>query len=266
MKDKISITIEKRILDEIDAIVDNIFIRNRSQAIEYLVNNALGDNKTAVILCGGPEEKMMISEDEFSPTAKVNGKSIVEKAISKLRKDGFKTIYIIARHNLLTRIFGIIGEGATLGVKVNYVEEKNSNGTSDSLRLLQGKIKKPFLVVYGDIVFDKVNIEKLWKEHLKSRSIATLMLTTSVKPSSKGTVNMEGNQVLEFVQKPKTSDVYLVFSPIFVAEAEIMEYKGSSLEIDVFPKLAENNLLMGHLSSQKELHIHKKSDLKKVDR
>jgi hypothetical protein len=58
MKEKISITIDNSMLKEIDNIIDNILIRNRSQAIEYLINLALGDNKTAVILCGGAEENL----------------------------------------------------------------------------------------------------------------------------------------------------------------------------------------------------------------
>ena len=41
MKTKISITLNQKIVDEIDSIVDNIYIRNRSQAIEHLVRNDL---------------------------------------------------------------------------------------------------------------------------------------------------------------------------------------------------------------------------------
>lgn len=52
-KSKISITINEKTLKEIDFIVDNVYIRNRSQAIEHLVKNALGENKAAVILLGG---------------------------------------------------------------------------------------------------------------------------------------------------------------------------------------------------------------------
>ena len=87
------------------------------------------------------------------------------------------------------------------------------------------------------------------------------MLTTSSRPSEKGTVKVEGSKVLSFAQKPKKSDIYLVFSPIFVAEPNIFGYEGPSLEFDVFPVLAEKGLLNGHLSSEKELHVHSKKDL-----
>ena len=41
MKQKISITIDREILKRVDSIVDNVIIRNRSQAIEHLANNSL---------------------------------------------------------------------------------------------------------------------------------------------------------------------------------------------------------------------------------
>ncbi len=264
MKKKVSITLEQKTLEKIDSVVDFIYIRNRSQAIEHLVNMALGENRTAIILSGGREEDSLIEKDVYRMTAFVKGRSIVERAVQVLRENGFKTIYIVARHKILTKVFEILRDGSSFGVKVNYIEEIESKGTADTLKLLKGKVNSPFLVVFGDLVFDKINIEELWKSHLKSNSIATLLLTTSPVPSEKGTVKMEGNKILEFVQKPKQSDIYLVFSPIFVAEPDILSYEGSSLEKDSFPELSKRGLLTGHLSSEKELHIHKKEDLRKI--
>jgi NDP-sugar pyrophosphorylase family protein len=264
MKEKISITLEEKTLEKIDSVVDLIFIRNRSQAIEHLVNAALGENRTAVILAGGKEEESLIEKDIYRITATIKGKSVVERSVQVLRENGFKTIFIIARHKILTKVFEILRDGSSFGVKINYVEEKESKGTAETLKLVKGKINSQFLVVYGDIIFDKINIEEIWKSHLKSNSDATLLLTTSPVPSEKGTVKMEGNKILEFVQKPKQSDIYLVFSPMFVAEPDMLNYEGSSLEKDVFPELATRGLLTGHLSSEKEIHIHKKEDLRRI--
>ncbi|MBI3035838.1 hypothetical protein HYY71_05955 [Candidatus Woesearchaeota archaeon] len=263
-KTKISITINEKTLQDIDSITDNIYIRNRSQAIEHLVKNALGENKAAVILLGGKEDYLRISKGEYRPTAKIKNSPVIGLALKKLRENNFKTIFIVARHGLLTKLFEMLKDGADYGVKIIYVEEKSSNGTADSLRLLKGRINANLLVVYGDIIFSRINIDGLWNEHIKRNSIATIMLTTSSKPSEKGTVKVEGNRVLAFEQKPKKSDIYLVFSPIFVAEPQIFEYSGSSLESDVFPELAEKGLLNGHLSSEKEVHIHSKKDVENL--
>lgn len=260
-KTKISITINEKTLKDIDSIIDNIYIRNRSQAIEHLAKNSLGENKAAAILLGGDEEHVRIGKGDYSPTAKTKNGFVIELALRKLRENNFKTIFIIARHALLTRLFEILKDGAGYGVKVSYIEEKSSGGTADSLRLLKGRVNTNFLAVYGDLIFSKINIEELWNDHIKQNAAATIMLTTSSKPSEKGTVRVEGSKVLTFTQKPKKSDIYLVFSPIFVAEPQIFEYSGKSLEFDVFPELAEKGLLNGHLSSEKEIHIHSRKDL-----
>ena len=261
VKTKISITINEKTLQDIDSIVDNIYIRNRSQAIEHLAKYALGENKTAVILLGGDEEKLKVSKDIYRPLAETHGSIVITLAVKKLRENNFRTIYVIARQKLLTRIFELLKDGTDYGVKISYIEEKSSDGSADSLRLLKGRIKNNFLVVYGDIIFSKISIESLWNEHIKKNAIATIMLTTSPKPSEKGTVRVEGNRVLSFTQKPKESDIYLVFSPIFVAEPHIFEYHGASLEFNVFPELAKKGLLNSHLSSEKELHIHSVKNL-----
>ena len=260
-KTKISITINEKTLKDIDSIIDNIYIRNRSQAIEHLAKNALGENKAAVILLGGNEENIKISKNDYSPTARIKNSSVIELGVKKLRENNFKSVFIVARHNLLTKLFEMLKDGADYGVKINYIEEKSSSGTADSLKLLKGRINTNFIVVYGDIIFSKINIDELWNDHIKQNSIATIMLTTSSKPSEKGTVRVEGNRVLTFEQKPRKSDIYLVFSPIFITEPQIFEYSGSSLESDVFPELADKGLLNGHLSSEKEIHIHSKRDI-----
>ena len=263
-KTKISITINGKTLQDIDSIIDNIYIRNRSQAIEHLAKNALGENKAAVILLGGNDGHLRISKEDYRPTARIKNNSVIELGLKKLRENNFKTVFIVARHNLLTKLFEMLKDGTNYGVKINYIEEKSSNGTADSLRLLKGRVNANFLVVYGDLIFNKINIEELWNDHIKQNAIATIMLTTSSKPSEKGTVRVEGNKVLTFTQKPKKSDIYLVFSPIFVADPQIFEYSGASLEFNVFPELADKGLLNGHLSSEKEVHIHSRKDLERI--
>lgn len=261
MKEKISITIEKDILEKIDGYVDNIIIRNRSQAIEFLARNAIGDKRIAVVLSGGNEEDLKIKGlDIFRPLGKIKNETVISKAVKKLRENDFKEIYVIARHKVLTAIFDVLKDGSEFGVKINYIEEKISEGTGDSLKYLKGKLKERALVVYSDIIFDDVNLEDLWNNHLSNKSIATIMLTTSANPSRKGSVRMQGNKIIEFVQKSR-ADSNLVFSPIFVIEPEVLEKQGHSLEQNIFPSLVHKGLLNGYVSSEKERHVHVKEDL-----
>jgi len=262
MKKKISVTVEEGILKDIDAVIDGIVIRNRSQAIEFLAKNALGENKVAVILSGGDESRLKISAEEYRISAKIRDSTVIERAIKKLRENGFKEIFIVARQKILTKVFDIIKDGSGYSVKINYVEEKTSSGSGDSLNLVKGRINTNFLVVYGHVLFDKINLEELWNTQMKQNAVATLILTTAANPSEKGTVRVEGDKILEFVQKPRKTDIHLVFSPIFTASPDIFNYSKGSLEYDVFPKLAKLRLLSGHVSAEKEIHIHNAADVK----
>ena len=49
-----------------------------------------------------------------------------------------------------------------------------------------------------------------------------------------------------------------------MTEPHIFDYSGPSLEFDVFPVLAEKGFLNGHLSSEKEIHIHSKKDIENL--
>ncbi|MFH1399305.1 MAG: sugar phosphate nucleotidyltransferase [Candidatus Woesearchaeota archaeon] len=263
MKKKISITLDENILEDIDSVIDKLYIRNRSQAIEHLVQKSLKESKIAVILAGGPEEKLKVG-GQFMLAAKLKGEPLVIHTINSLREAGFTKIFIIGRSTILTKAFEILKDGSAYGVKLNYLEEKESNGTASTLKLIKGKVTTRFLVVYGDIFLKSIPLPKIWEEHLRQNSLVTIMLTTSAKPSQKGTVVMEGNKILKFIQKPVSSEIYLVFSPIFVAEPELLEYPGNSLENEVFPILAEKSLLNGFVSPEKEVHIHCMEDIKKV--
>ncbi len=93
MKQKISITIEGSLLREIDKAIDNIYIRNRSQAIEHFVSNSVGEDKTAVIMAGGKENRIVIGND-FMIGVRIGKNSLLELAVMKLRDSGFKNIFI----------------------------------------------------------------------------------------------------------------------------------------------------------------------------
>ena len=264
MKEKLSITLDRKTVAKVDGIIDNLVIRNRSQAIEYLIDNAIGDNKKAVILAGGPEHMQAFGQGDYRVTAPIGKSTLIELALKKLRESGFTDIFVVAPHKVLTRIFDLVRDGEPYDVRITYVEENTPRGTAHSLKLVKGRISENFLVVYGVLVFQNINLDELWNQHLRSNSMATLMLTTSAKPSEKGTVVMEGSRVLSFVQKPKKSDIYLVFSPIFAAKPELLQQDGDSLEYDIFPRLAVKGLLGGHLSSEKEIHIYRREDIKLV--
>jgi NDP-sugar pyrophosphorylase family protein len=269
MKEKISITLNNQLLKRVDATIDRLFVRNRSQAIEVLLKKHLENNKQAVMIFKGPKERLFIGEDPL-PAVNIKGIPLIERTIRRLRQDNFKEIYIIGEKIILESIFSILKTGAEYGVKIKYVEEKESDSTASALKLVRKDISGTFLFVYGDILFDRIPIKDLWDFHIKNNSIATLSLITFDKPSLKGQVFLSGNKIVKFDQKPKEEEKqkksYLVWCPIAVCEPEIFHYSGNVLERDIFPVLAKRNLLGGYVCAERDLHIHNKKDLAEANK
>jgi len=260
MKEKISITLERELIEEIDSFVDGIRIRNRSQAIEFLLRKSLSEKRTAVILAGGEEEKLKVN-GVYKPILEYKGCSAIEHIVKNLRKYRFTEIYIIGRKHVLSEIFKVVGDGNEYGVEIKYIEEKplkpvTKQDTARTLKLINGKIKKPFLCIYCDVIFD-FDLNAVWNFHLKSSSIATLIVKTSPNPQEWGNIELEGEYIVEFIEKPKKAKNYLVFSGVFIASPELLAQQGNSLEYEIFPNLAKKRLLTGYVISGFCEHVDK---------
>lgn len=260
MKKKISITLDERISKELDSLIDGIRIRNKSQAIEFLLRKSLSEKHTAVILAGGSEERLKIN-GTFKPLVQIGKKTVIEMMLEKLRKNKFNDVFIVGRKNVLSDIFKKIGDGSEYGVNVQFVEEKEEKSitpmdTARTLKLQKDKIKKSFLCINCDVVFD-YDLESIWNFHIKNNNIATIILKTTETPGKYSVVQLEGNKIIGFVEKPKRAESYLVYTGIFIAEPEIFSQNGNSLEYEIFPSLAKKGLLSGYICSGKSEHVHK---------
>ena len=269
MKDKISVTINGKVLRDVDSIIDNIFIRNRSQAIEYLIEEALKSKKISVILVGDSTKLSSSARMSNRYAIKINGISLIERAVRKLGNSGFKTIYIIGIRDILTNIFKIIGDGSDFNVKIEYINEESQNGTASAIKLIKGKVNSTFLLIHSDIIIDHINLLEIWQKHLQDKVVATILIGSPYNPgknSIHGNVCLEGNRIVRYIEKPNKKELKssMFIRGVFVLEPEILSCPGNSLEFDVFPILMKKGLLSGHISATETLHIHTKEDLEIV--
>ncbi|RLG13976.1 MAG: hypothetical protein DRN71_03860 [Candidatus Nanohalarchaeota archaeon] len=263
MKEKISVTVDSGVLRAVEGIVDGIRIKNRSDAIEYLLKRSVGDRRVAVVLCGGDEDKQRLSDGVFRFVAKIGERTVIEDTVLQLKGFGFCRIFVVARSDVLTQIFSVLKNGEALGVSVDYVEECESRGTAHSLSLVSSKVEGDFLVVYGDLVF-RYDLMRLFREHVVNGGVVTLALSSAAHPAEKGTVQLDGNKVLAFSQKVKALSSFIAFTPIFVASPGVFSVGGDSLEDVVFPALARDGRLYGLVLPGDEVHVHKKGDLRRA--
>jgi mannose-1-phosphate guanylyltransferase len=251
MKERVTLTLDRKILESIDGMVNGISVRNRSHAIEFILSKhlSLRELKTALILCGGEGTRLRpITYEIPKALVPVQGKPLVEHMFDLLKKYGVSDI-ILSVGYLKEKIIGERNNWLRHGLDVSFVEETKPLGTGGPLRLAAERLNKTFIVSNGDELKD-INILDMYAEHKRNGALATIALTTVGDPSHYGVARLEGGRIIEFVEKPKKGKApsNLINAGFYIMEPEVarMIPKGRcSLEKEIFPKLAKMGRLYG---------------------
>ncbi|MEK6852834.1 MAG: sugar phosphate nucleotidyltransferase [Nanoarchaeota archaeon] len=250
MKLKVAIAIEKSLLNLIDNKVGSEFA-SRSQAIENLLRKGLQEEliTSAVLLLRGDHQKYSLK--------KVGEKSLLYFQIGMLRAHGIKNVHIVtqkspyterflAEVNLLMKTFKVIID----------VHEKNANGNAQALAALKDTLSDNFIAMSADLAAE-FDLYGMIKKHISTEKTATMALMLRDKPERFGNAVMDGDLVVNFVEKPKRATSYVVNAGIYILSPRIFSHirNAVSLEKEVFPKLASSRQLAGHFIKGKYLHI-----------
>ncbi|HDD46447.1 MAG TPA: nucleotidyltransferase family protein, partial [Candidatus Aenigmarchaeota archaeon] len=235
-----------------DSMVDGVSVRNRSHAIEMILSRYLNFKtiKTAVILAGGKGTRLRpITYEIPKPLVPVHGKPVVAHIFDLLKKYGIVDV-ILSIGYLKEKIKNEIGDGSKFGVKVRYIEEEEPLGTGGPLRLAKDILKSAFIVSNGDELKD-INIMDMYEVHKRNNALVTIALKTVEDPSAYGVAKLEGERIMEFVEKPKKEEApsNLINAGFYIMEPKVIDMipEGNvSLERDIFPKIAEMGKLYGY--------------------
>lgn len=159
-RERITISVNKDLLKQIDRTIDGTKIRNRSHAFESLVSEALGLNsiKDAIVMAGGEDAMRNITA--------------IKDSLLRLKKLGIKEV-IIAVGYLAGSIKKELKNGESFGLKIDYLEK--GEGTGGALLPLKKALKNTFIVINID---QKVDIDynmlvDFHKTGLKTATVAT---------------------------------------------------------------------------------------------
>lgn len=171
----------------------------------------------AVILAAGKGTRMKkLSRNTNKNMLKVKGKPILEYKIDALPKKISEVIFIVGYHcehimNHFGRFFN--------GRKITYVFQHNLNGTGGAVHLAKSIIKDRFLVLMGDDLYHKKDIEELVKYDL-----AVLAYEVN-NPSLFGIIKTgKGGRIVDIVEKPKRSTSRLAVIGAYVLDKKFFDY------------------------------------------
>ena len=274
-KQKITISLNSDIVNQIDDMVDGIYIRSRSDAIEKFLREYLTRMKRAVILVGGDPEGIFLKEiGTYAPLVQINQRTLIEDTILKCARAGFDDIIIIGFKDINTQLFNVLSDGESLGVTIKYVEEQKPLGVAKTLESAKSLLKHDFLMIPGDCYLN-FYLQKLHEYHLMHGGIATLAIysrTDFYYPDHefwRGIVEMTGANIEVYEEKPKKVLTHLLSTLIGFISPKVFNYipEGDiscSLQEDIFPQLAEGQKLYGFVFAGDWVNVHKKKDVELV--
>ena len=246
-KPKVAISLDKSLLDLIDSKVDGSVIRSRSQAMEFFLRKGLqGDSiNAAVLLIKGEHQKNLLKQ--------LKGNSLVKNQLDFFSQHGINKVYIVTQHTKEINL--LLNEISDARINVEIIET-NARGNAQALQSIRAKIKNSFIVMSGD-TYNNFDLLKMIKKHLDIDKMVTMGLMTREKTSGYGTAILDGDFIVDFQEKPKQSSTNIVNAGIYIFKPEVFELfeNVSSLEKDLFPKLARLKQLIGFFTYGEYKHL-----------
>ena len=178
----------------------------------------------AVILAANRSTRLSpFIETRCKPMIRIAGQYILENTIFFLREAGIHDIVLVVNHqqDMIRHYFG---SGQTHGVNIEYIIQDDLEGIGHALSLCRSSLeKKPFLLVYGDIMTDGNSFLSILQTYSEiDREVALITLPESSKEF--GNVYLDHEmRISRIVEKPVANQANYVFAGMFVLFPKIFE-------------------------------------------
>jgi histidinol-phosphate phosphatase family protein len=137
--------------------------------------------KQLVILAGGMGSRLRARLGDLpKPMIPVEGKPLLEHQVELAVSHGFHDILIFACYRV-EAIQQHFGDGRRWGARIRIVVEREPLGTAGAVLAGFAMLADDFLVLYGDTMVN-VDLDRLWRQHLRSQADATLLLHPNDHP------------------------------------------------------------------------------------
>ena len=209
----------------------------------------------AVILAGGFATRLRpLSCTRPKTLFPIVNKPLLQWIFERLARDGVNEAVLAV--NQLTEFYIKQQRIPRSGITVRYSHDppKNPLGTAGPVKHAERLLgHDPFLVLNGDIFAD-ISYKELMDVHVKTGAWATLSLCEVEDPSRYGVAEIAKNgQIKRFTEKPPkgTEPSNLINAGVYVLNPEVLqlipEGRAVSMEREIFPKLATDGKLYGHI-------------------
>jgi NDP-sugar pyrophosphorylase family protein len=141
-----------------------------------------------------------ITENTPKPMLQIGGKPILEHIILQAKAEGFFSFYL-AIHHLGNVIQDYFGDGSKLGVKIEYLVEKDPLGTAGALSLIDPIPNASVVVTNGDVL-SRIRYSDILEHHLQNDADASVAVQTYEWQNPFGVVRTKGLEIISYDEKP----------------------------------------------------------------
>ncbi|MGH7643616.1 MAG: sugar phosphate nucleotidyltransferase [Candidatus Dormibacteria bacterium] len=197
----------------------------------------------AVVMAGGEGSRLRpLTSRRPKPLVPVVGRPCMEHVLRLLRRHGITEVIITLQY-LGASIRNYFGDGAELGMQLEYVVEDRPLGTAGSVKNAASLLDETFIVISGDALTD-IDLTQAVSFHRDHASQATLVLSRVANPLEYGVViTAADGHVERFLEKPSWGEVFSdqVNTGIYVIDPSVLEYcpaaEPADWSQDVFPEM-----------------------------
>ena len=153
----------------------------------------------------------------------IANKPMSQYCVESLNDAGITEIAIIIGGVGADKVKEFYGDGENFGVKFTYFQQDYPKGISHAINLCKEFIgNEKFVVFLGDNIIQK-SIKEYVNEFKKSDSTASLLLCEVSNPSSFGIAELNDNEIVKIVEKPKEPKSNLAVTGIYFLTPLIFE-------------------------------------------
>jgi dTDP-glucose pyrophosphorylase len=174
-----------------------------------------------VIMAGGRGTRLELFTKVLpKPLVPIHEKPVIEHIIERFTDVGVNKFIITI--NYKARIMKAYFEELNPVYSVDFVEEQEPLGTAGSLKFLENKFDKPFMVTNCDIII-KIDYLDLYEFHQKNNYDITVVASMKNYTIPYGTCELNGDGHLKIInEKPKYD--FLVSTGLYVLNPSVLEF------------------------------------------
>ena len=159
----------------------------------------------AVVLAAGKGERLSpLTENRPKHLLPVGSRPLLEWSLKGIADAGITEVLIVT-HYLEDHIKRRFGDGSSLGLNLSYLRQEEMKGTADAFRIAEEfTMGEEFIGFYGDLYVNPEIFKYLTDSH--SESETTLCVVPVENPSQTGVVELDGDRVVNIVEKPRPGE------------------------------------------------------------